>query len=169
MTPHNLDFFFFKPIISNQHSVITFRILNPSLGSADDLITCSSSSHHGDVASGWMQRIWWGWRVNGEYVSQTWWSLLVCSAYLSVDWTAAQAQSQELRRRSSNLVISDASRGRFQSAVCVGYTEGKKNLKNTSVGTQKQKEKEQERREKKKKKKEASWPVVFHSQLFICC
>lgn len=76
----------------------------------------------------------------------------MCSAYLSVDWTAAQAQSQELRRRSSNLVISDASRGRFQSAVCVGYTQGKKKMRNTSVGTQKGKEKEQERREKKKKK-----------------
>lgn len=50
----------------------------------------------------------------------------MCAAYLSVDWTAAHAQSQELRRRSSNLVISDASRGRFQSAVCVGYTEEEK-------------------------------------------
>lgn len=50
----------------------------------------------------------------------------MCAAYLSVDWTAAHAQSQELRRRSSNLVISDASRGQFQSAVCVGYTEEEK-------------------------------------------
>lgn len=50
----------------------------------------------------------------------------MCAAYLSVDWTAAHAQSQELRRRSSNLVISDAPRGRFQSAVCVGYTEEEK-------------------------------------------
>lgn len=50
----------------------------------------------------------------------------MCAAYLSVDWTAAHAQSQELRRRSSNLVISNASRGRFQSAVCVGYTEEEK-------------------------------------------
>lgn len=50
----------------------------------------------------------------------------MCAAYLSVDWTAARARSQVLRRRSSNLVISNASRGRFQSAVCVGYTEEEK-------------------------------------------